>query len=160
MAAHTPWKYGLLEEEERIAPEVGNRFLYIDTAELVEDDPSKPYFRLNVTDLQNSATISVRYYLLTRSKSTGNTFRNRHTFETLLTLGRALYGPDMAEAPNPVDIAGGVVIGAVSQRSYEKKDGSTGSAYDVTAFFAAPKDWVEEFSSMEDQYYEGKEGGE
>lgn len=157
MYVNTQWKYGAITETERVTPEVGNRFLKIISADCNEDDPENPFYVIGCQDLQNGATILNRYYLTSVSKA-GNRFPNKYTRETLLSLAQALAGPNADFIPNPNDIVGGIVIGAVEAESYVKKDSTSGVAYRIKAFFAAPEDWVVDFSDIADrQYYEGCE---
>ena len=161
MYVNTPWKYGVIGNDNRVTPEVGNRFLQIIDAYCNEDDPENPFYMIECKDLQNAAVIANRYYMTSVSKKTGNRFPNKYTQETLLSLAQAIAGPKADFLPNPENIVGGVVIGAVEMENYVKKDGTDGVAYKIRSYFAAPEDWVAEFSDIADkQYYEGCEDEE
>lgn len=102
----TEWKYSD-EKEEVFAPvEPGIRDLIIEDARFSEGDEVYTIF---FRDLENDAKFSLRYWLITADEN-GNIKPDTRQRGTLITLGKALFGPESnAGVPFPGDIIGGVV---------------------------------------------------
>ena len=124
---------------ERILAEEGVRYLKVTGQELDEKDPANRVYILKVEDLDNHARFSLRYWLDGKSAWS--------TKATLVKLKEAIFGGGLLE---PSDKIAGAVVGAevrLNDKGYPR----------VYEYFAAPKELVETYSEMDDQYWSGRE---
>lgn len=118
--------------DDRVSPEEGVRYLKVTRWELKEDDPENPVYVLYVTDLDNGAKFSLRYWLAGKSAWSAKA--------TLTKLRDAIFG----QFVEPKDEIEGAIVGAevrINDKGYAR-------VYD---FFAAPYELVESHSEMDDQ---------
>jgi len=102
----TEWKFSNEEPvEEFIQPVEGPQYLQIMKAEVSDDEL---HYTLGLKSLSNDAYLNVRYFLFATT-DTGDLVPDAKQRRTLVSLKKALYGPDKVGIPNPVDIVGAVV---------------------------------------------------
>lgn len=107
----TPWKYSEEKEEAFIPVEPGIRDLLIEDAKFIDGEE---VYHIYFKDLMNEARFSLRYWLI-GADDNGNIKPDTRQRGTLITLGKALFGPDFTGGiPHPSDIIGGVVRAEVT----------------------------------------------
>lgn len=146
MLNETKWEYSTEEpSEEYIAPEEGVQFLVIRKA---ERDMNTNVYALYLSSLTNGAFFTVRYYLDAINKETGDVEPDAKQRRTLISLKRALYGPEAVGIPYPDDIIGCVVEADVKM----SKPNAEGKQYPrIYGFKAVPADIALEYGNP-DQY--------
>lgn len=118
----TPWKFSNEEPvDEYVQPVEGPQYLQIVKAEISDDEL---YYSLTMRSLSNDAFVNLRYFLYATNQETGETIPDAKQRRTLVSLKKALYGPDVAGIPNPVDIIGAVAEGDVKLSESKKNPGT------------------------------------
>ena len=102
----TAWKFSNEEPaSEYTQPVEGVQYLQITKAEVSDDEL---HYILGFKSLTNDAFINIRYFLFATNDE-GELIPDAKQRRTLVSLKKALYGPDAVGIPNPVDIVGAVV---------------------------------------------------
>lgn len=96
--------------DEYTKPVEGLQYLQIKKAEF-NDDSSE--YKLTLVSLTNNAFVNVRYWTDRVDSETGAPVPNTSARRTLISLKKALYGPDANGIPNPVDIIDCAVLADV-----------------------------------------------
>jgi len=141
----TPWKFSNEEPvDEFIQPEEGPQYIQITKAEVSADEL---HYILRFKSLMNDASLSLRYFLFATNED-GELIPDSKQRRTLVSLKRAIYGPDAVGLPNPVDIVGSVVEADVKL----SKPNDKGYVYPrIYNYKPAPQSIVEAFG-LEGQY--------
>lgn len=111
MLQDTEWKFSNEQaaESEYAEPVEGPQYLQIKKA-FVSDD--EMHYSLGMVSLTNNAYINIRYFLYATNDE-GELVPDSKQRRTLITLKKALYGPEANGIPNPADIVGCVVMADV-----------------------------------------------
>lgn len=110
MLQDTEWKYSNEEPaNEYVDPEEGIQYLQIKKAEVSSDEM---HYSLGLLSLSNNAYMNIRYFLY-NTNDEGELIPDAKQRRTLITLKKALYGPEANGIPNPADIVGCVVMAEV-----------------------------------------------
>lgn len=141
----TAWKFSNEEPaNEYIQPVEGAQYLQIMKAEVSADEM---HYILGLKSLTNEAYLNIRYFLYA-TNDVGELIPDAKQRRTLVSLKKALYGPDAVGIPNPVDIVGAVVEADVKL----SKPNANGSVYPrIYNFKAVPQSIAEGFG-VEGQY--------
>ena len=144
MLNETKWEYSTEEpSEEYVAPVEGEQYLIIKKA---ERDKDTNQYVLFLSSLTNGAFFSIRYYLDSVNKETGEVEPDARQRRTLITLKRALYGPEAVGIPHPDDIVGCAVMAEVKM----SKPNAEGKQYArIYGFSAVPADIALEYGNPE-----------
>lgn len=111
MLEDTAWAYSNEEPSgEFTEPAEGLQYLQIKKAEL---DDSTSEYKLGLLSLTNSAYLNLRYWLDAVDQETGKPVPDPKNRRVLISLKKALYGPDAVGIPNPINIVGCVVLADV-----------------------------------------------
>lgn len=111
MLQDTAWKFSNEEPVDEYAqPEAGLQYLQIKKAEVSDDEL---HYTLGFISLTNNAYINIRYFLYATDQETGELIPDAKQRRTLISLKKALYGPESNGIPNPADIVGCVVMADV-----------------------------------------------
>lgn len=118
----TEWAYSNEEPNAYAQPVEGLQYLQIKKAEWDEETSE---YKLTLLSLTNNAFINLRYWLDQVDQESGQTVPDPKSRRVLISLKRALYGPEAKGIPNPVDIVDCVVLAEVklqqSKKDAEKK---------------------------------------
>lgn len=121
MLQDTAWAYSNEEPaDEFTQPVAGLQYLQIKKASL--NDSTSEYL-LGLMSLTNNAYVNIRYWLDRADEESGSPVPNTSARRTLVSLKRALYGPEASGIPNPVDIVDCVVLADVKMVESKKEAG-------------------------------------
>lgn len=147
MLQDTKWAYSDEEPSgEFISPVEGLQYLQIKKVELNEETSE---YILGLFSLTNSAYVNIRYWLDKADPETGTPVPNTTSRRTLISLKRALYGPEANGIPNPADIVGCAVLADVKMVP-SKKD-ATKLFPRIYDYKAVPEEVAKNFGNP-DQY--------
>lgn len=120
MLNDTNWAFSNEEPtSEYIDPVEGLQYLVIKSAEYNDDTAQ---YTLRVESLTNNAFFPLRYWLMRVDEATNMPVPDASQRRTLISLKKALYGPEAVGIPNPMDIVGCAVLAEV-KLSKPNKDG-------------------------------------
>lgn len=147
MMKDTEWAFSNEEPtNEYTLPAEGLQYLQIKKAEWNEDTSE---YKLTLLSLTNNAFVNLRYWLDRVDQETGQTVPDPKSRRVLISLKRALYGPDAKGIPNPVDIVDCVVMAEVKlQQSKQDPEKKYPRIYD---YKAVPQEVAESYGNP-DQY--------
>jgi hypothetical protein len=111
MLNDTNWAFSNEEPTSEFTdPVEGLQYLIVKKAEY-NDDTSQ--YMLTLESLTNNAYLNLRYWLMRVNKETGMPEPDAAQRRTLISLKKALYGPEAVGIPNPMDIVGCAVLAEV-----------------------------------------------
>lgn len=119
MLNETKWAYSNeeVEGDTYIQPVEGLQYLQINKAEL---DESTARYKLGLKSLSNNAYLNLSYWLDQVDQETGQPVPDPKSRRVLISLKRALYGPEAKGIPHPNDIIGCVVLAEVKMQPTKK----------------------------------------
>lgn len=115
----TEWEFSneVAEEIEYAEPVEGPQYLTITKAEYNEDSCE---YTLNLKSLTNNASIRLKYWLY-KTNDAGELEPDPSSRRVLISLKKALYGPEAIGVPNPSDIVGAAVEGNIKLKAPNAK---------------------------------------
>lgn len=151
----TEWEYSNeVAEDEFIEATEGPQYLVIMKAEYSKDSSE---YTLGLKSLTNNAYISLRYWLDKRNSDTGEIEPNSLNRRVLVSLKKALYGPDAVGIPNPSDIVGCAVEADVKLQESKTKPGNIYPR--IYNYKAVPTSVAEGFGNPEQYSTPDTDGG-